>query len=324
MRELTVISGKGGTGKTSVVASFAALAGEAVVVDCDVDAPDLHLVLRPSIRRREIFVGGRTAWINPSRCVACGRCQDVCRFDAIRAHDLMRVDHQPIRVVDEIACEGCGVCAAHCPARAVNMVPAENGQWFVSETRFGPMLHARLGVAQENSGKLVSLLRREARRFAEETGRELIICDGPPGIACPVIAALGGSHLALIVTEPTVSGQHDFRRVAELTRYFGVPAVACINKADLNPALAGQLAEDALEYGIDIVGRIPYDRAVVAAQMHFTSLIEHGDGPASRAVRAVWEHVWDRLQRGTPRRSEAVATGSALGQGGGHATRDSV
>jgi MinD superfamily P-loop ATPase len=290
---LTVISGKGGTGKTSVVASFAALATNAVVVDCDVDAPDLHLVLEPRPRKREAFVGGQVARIDPARCNGCGRCYEVCRFEAVQRNG----DNPAAYAIDPLACEGCGVCVAICPEKAIESRPAVNGEWFVSDTRHGPLVHARLGVAAENSGKLVSLLRQQARTLAQRESRELIICDGPPGIACPVIASLTGASLALIVIEPTLSGLHDVQRVMQLVEHFGLTAVACVNKFDVSERMSRRIAEEAVKRGVDVVGRIPYDEAVVAAQMCSTSVVEHGTSPASAALQDIWKEVEQRLER---------------------------
>ena len=226
-----MISGKGGTGKTSVVAAFAALAGGAVLADCDVDAADLHLVLRPELGTEHEFSGRRQAIIDPDACTACGRCAEVCRFAAV----LGAADGG--YSVDPIACEGCELCRRVCPADAIHMEPVVNGAWMVSETRFGPLVHARLGVAEDNSGKLVTLVRNEARSVAEERGLPLVIVDGSPGIGCPVIASLAGADLVLAVTEPTVSGRHDLDRVLQVVRQFRLPFAVCVNKADLNPDL---------------------------------------------------------------------------------------
>jgi len=303
MKELVVISGKGGTGKTSLAASLVALDHKAVVVDCDVDAPDLHLVLQPVIMQKELFIGGQTARINAPECTACEQCLEVCRFEAIRCNGPVEGVNRPVCSVDPLACEGCAVCAAICPAQAIEMVAAVNGEWFISHTRFGLMVHARLGIAEDNSGKLVSLLRKRARELAEQGGHELIICDGPPGIGCPVIASLTGASLVLIVTEPTVSALHDFERVVELARHFNLPAVACINKFDLNQTMAERVASRAGQSGVEVLGRIPYDKAVTEAQMQSVSVVEYDRGPASAAIIAVWEQVRDRLESVAPARA---------------------
>jgi MinD superfamily P-loop ATPase len=285
-RELVVVSGKGGTGKTSVAASLFALAGRAAVADCDVDAADLHLILDPVVRRRWSFSGGQTAAIDARRCNGCAACAERCRFDAIRAPG--PGDSSAYRV-DPIACEGCGACVDICQDKAVALVDSASGECFLSDTRHGPMAHARLGIAQENSGKLVSLVRKEARTLARD--RELLVCDGSPGIGCPVIASIGGAHMVLIVTEPTMSGQHDFERIADLCHRFGVTTGLCVNKADINPEIAGHIETEAARRGIRVLGRIRYDESVTAAQIGRTTVVEHGDGPAAQDIRAIWEQL---------------------------------
>lgn len=283
MKELVVVSGKGGTGKTSLVASFAALAKNKVLADCDVDAADLHLVLNPTIRHREDFSGGRLARILDERCTSCGRCREVCRFEAVLEQDAFSID--------PVACEGCGVCVWNCPEEAVAFEPAVNGEWYISETRCGPMVHARLGIAEENSGKLVTLVRSQARRLAEEGNLDLVIVDGSPGIGCPVIASITGADLVLVVTEPTLSGKHDLERVAELTRHFGIPTLVCINKWDLYPAVAEEIERDAAQRGMRVAGRIRYDRAVTKAQLVRTSAVEYTGGAITEEIKSVWRHV---------------------------------
>jgi MinD superfamily P-loop ATPase len=300
MKELVVISGKGGTGKTSIVASFASLAKKAVLADCDVDAADLHLVLQPRIERREDFTAGSKARIKPGHCTACGKCEELCRFDAIYFDGPGNGRVAKTYRVDTIACEGCGVCVDFCDDKAIEFEPAVCGQWFVSETRCGPMIHARLGVAAENSGKLVTQLRRMAQQVATEQKRELILCDGSPGIGCPVIASLTGASLALFVVEPTASGQHDFLRVVQLTMQLGVPGIMAVNKADLNEEVTRNLEELARQRGIPVVGRIPYDRAVTQTQIARKTVVEGSSGPAAQAIRSLWMEVQKRLDRTAP------------------------
>ncbi len=294
MRELVVISGKGGTGKTSIVASFAALAGNAVMADCDVDAADLHLVLSPTIRRREEFRCGREAVIRQSDCVRCGACLARCRFDAVR----MEGDSagQATFTIDATACEGCGVCVHFCPAKAIDFPERLSGEWFVSDTRHGPMAHARLIPGGENSGKLVSNVREEARRIAAEKGYDLIIVDGPPGVGCSVIASLTGASLVLIVSEPTLSGIHDMRRVIELAAHFKIPTAVCVNKCDLNTELAGKLEEEARRLGALPVGRVRYDRTVTDAQIQGKAVVELPDTPSGADIRAVWNQILSRVE----------------------------
>ncbi|HUT57358.1 MAG TPA: ATP-binding protein [Phycisphaerae bacterium] len=297
MKELVVISGKGGTGKTSLVASFAALSREAVVADCDVDAADLHLVLSPTVLRRESFSGGAVARIKPGHCTACAKCQELCRFDAIFLDGPGNGRIAKTFRVDPIACEGCGVCVHFCAEGAVEFVSADSGKWFVSETRVGPMVHARLGVAQENSGKLVSLIREQARALAVEHGRGLILVDGSPGIGCPVIASITGADMALVVAEPTLSGLHDLTRVAELAGHFGIPAAVCVNKWDLNAELADRVESEAARDGLAVVGRVRYDRAVTDAQIRGLSVVEHSHDGLAEDVRKLWTETAALLAR---------------------------
>jgi MinD superfamily P-loop ATPase len=287
VKEIVVISGKGGTGKTSIVASFAALAERKVLADCDVDAADLHLVLNPEVERREDFSGGRKAKIREDECTACDRCIEECRFDAIQYTG----DGSDTPRVNPIFCEGCAVCVRVCPVQAVSFEPVVNGEWYVSSTRCGPMVHARLGIAEGNSGKLVTLIRREAREIAERDGLDYIIVDGSPGIGCPVIASITGADLVLVITEPTLSGRHDLLRVAELTAHFRIPTIVCVNKWDLNPEITEQIEAEAQEHGVTAAGRIRYDSAITEAQILKTSVVEHTGGGASDDIRAVWQNV---------------------------------
>jgi MinD superfamily P-loop ATPase len=286
--ELVVISGKGGTGKTSIVASFFALAEQSVVADCDVDASDLHLVLDPTVIDRWPFFGGKTAVIDSARCTGCETCAKLCRFDALR---VTTTGGAPTFEVDPTACEGCGVCVDNCPEGAATLVDSLNAQWFVSETRHGPMVHALLGVAQENSGKLVSVVRREALAVAGSQRKQLLLCDGSPGIGCPVIASIAGTHIALIVAEPTVSSLHDLRRVAELCQKLNVKTAICINKADLNSEISDRIEAEAALMGIPILGRIRYDASVTKAQIQRRSVVENANGPAASDLRSLWKRV---------------------------------
>ena len=294
LQELVIISGKGGTGKTSVTASFAALAaGRAVLADCDVDAADLHLLLAPRIIESADFKSGHEAVIRRETCVGCGLCAELCRFGAVK----LLSDGQ--YRVDPVACEGCGVCARFCPAGAIAFPERLCGEWMVSETRCGPMVHACLAVAAENSGKLVSLVRREARRIAEEKGLPLIVTDGPPGIGCPVIASVTGADRVLAVTEPTVSGEHDLERVLQLARHFEVATFVCVNKWDLNPGMTERIERLAERAGATVAGRIRYDRAVTAAQIQAKAVVETG-APSAEDVKGIWEKVMIPLNAERP------------------------
>lgn len=285
MKELVVISGKGGTGKTSLTASFAMLAGQAVVADCDVDASDLHLLLRPWVRERYEFMSGHQAVIRKDACTRCGVCLEYCRFGAVK-----KDTGDETYSIDPVSCEGCGVCVRFCPEKAIDFPERLCGEWMISETRCGPMVHARLGVAAENSGKLVSLVRREARRIAEEQGHPLVIVDGPPGIGCPVIASVTGASLVLVVSEPTVSGEHDLERVLALTRHFEIPAAICVNKWDINLEMTVRIEEKASLAGAKIAGRIRYDSAFTKAQLLERTVVETSS-PVAGEIRELWEHI---------------------------------
>ena len=291
MKELVIISGKGGTGKTSIVAAFAALAKNAVFADCDVDAADLHLVLEPKVKQTNEFSGGKQASIIAEKCIGCGKCKDLCRFDAINfdgpANDIVAKTF----TVDPVSCEGCKVCVEFCPVDAIEFNDAVNGQWFISDTRFGPMVHAELGIAEENSGKLVTVIRKEAKKIAQEQKKDLLIVDGSPGIGCPVIASITGADLVLIITEPTLSGKHDLERVADLAAGFNIPVLVATNKFDLNSDMAEQIEENALRRNIKVIGRIRYDKAFTKAQIMKCSVVEYTGGAVSEDVKALWREV---------------------------------
>ncbi len=285
MKELVILSGKGGTGKTSLTASFAHLAHRPVIADCDVDAADLHLVLSPALRERHDFISGHYAHIIEEVCCNCGFCLPECRFDAIREPAPER-GHSTYWI-EQTACEGCGVCLEICPMDVIDFPDRQCGEWMISETTCGPMVHARLGVAAENSGKLVHSVRQQARQLAEKENRDLILIDGPPGIGCPVIASLSGATQALLVTEPTLSGMHDLERVLALTRHFGIPASVCINKWDINPEITQRIETQMCQTGTPLAGRVRYDPSVTHAQMQKKAVVET-DGVSATDIRAVW------------------------------------
>jgi MinD superfamily P-loop ATPase len=277
MKQIAVISGKGGTGKTSLVASLAALAvGRAVIADCDVDAPDLHLILRREIKERREFMGIKRAVIDPSKCTLCGSCEDHCRFGAVCGS-----------TVDPLLCEGCGVCKLVCPAEAVSMVDRMSGYAYISQTRFGPMAHADLFPGEEASGKLVAMIREMARETAASSNLELVLIDGSPGIGCPVIASLAGVDLALVVTEPTISGEHDLERILSVTEHFQIKAVVYINKYDLNPDVSRRIEGLCGERSIEVAGKLPFDPVVVEAMVLGEPVVQLG-GPAAEGIKELW------------------------------------
>ncbi|MBN2483964.1 MAG: ATP-binding protein [Candidatus Omnitrophica bacterium] len=283
MKQIVVISGKGGTGKTVITASFAALAENKVMADCDVDAADLHLLLDPRIEERHDFKSGVTAVIHKDKCTQCGLCRTLCRFDAI-GDDL---------TIDPVSCEGCAFCSFACPSKAIEMKENTAGEWFSSQTRFGPMIHAKLGIAQENSGKLVSLVRKKAKEKAEHIGADWVIIDGSPGIGCPVIASLSGVDCALVVTEPTLSGLHDASRVIDMARHFQIPVFLVVNKYDLNIEMTGKIEEYCRKEKVPFIGKIGFDKTVVEAMVRGKTVIEYSDGEITQRM----EDIWSRLQK---------------------------
>jgi MinD superfamily P-loop ATPase len=287
MKELVVLSGKGGTGKTSLVAAFASLAENKVLGDADVDAADLHLIMAPTAMYRSDFQSGNTAKINKNKCTKCDLCRNLCRWGAI-SEDF---------TVNSIDCEGCGVCVYFCPEDAIDFPINTCGEWFISDTRFGPMVHAQLGIAEENSGKLVTLVRQETRKLGQEKHLDLILTDGPPGVGCPVIASIGGASAVLIVAEPTVSGKHDMERVVQLAAHFKVPAMICVNKFDLNLELTRDIENFAKEKGLPCLGRIPFDLIFTKAMIRAQTVFEYNtESPAGAAIRKIWQGLSKKLE----------------------------
>jgi len=291
MKQLVILSGKGGTGKTTIAAALAHLASQempVVLADADVDAANLELVLNPTKQEEHGFMGGQLAVIDPEKCIACGICADVCRFDAVIPGD------EAYRV-DSLACEGCASCFYRCPEEAIRMEEQQAGLWFRSDTRFGPLFHAHLFAGQENSGKLVTLVKQQARLRGLDTGAALVVVDGPPGIGCPVISASAGMDLALHVIEPTVSGVHDLERIMGTTDHFGVPSLVLINKADLNLARSEEIAVFCAGRGVEVVGHIPYDDVVTEAMVQGRPVTDYTDGPVTEALKRMWSRVSDLI-----------------------------
>lgn len=283
MKQLTVLSGKGGTGKTTLVASLAVLAQQAVVVDCDVDAPDLHLLLQPKIIKSQEFKGSKLATIDKEKCIKCGLCLEKCRFNAIT---------ESIEI-DPLACDGCGVCAVICPQEAITLKERVAGQTFISKTKYGAMTHALLSPGQSNSGKLVTFTRLLARILADTEKSPLIIIDGPPGIGCPVIASVTGIDAGLIVTEPTMSGIHDLKRAWGLLKYFSIPAFVCINKYDINEENTKKILDYCRLYGLEFLGKIPFDPMAVEAMLQGKPVLEFA--PESAIAKEIVK-IWDKLR----------------------------
>ncbi len=284
MKQLAVISGKGGTGKTVITASFASLAKNKVIVDCDVDAADLHLLLHPKIKETIEFSGSKYAVMDAEKCIECGRCEESCRFSAIKNLKF-----------DPIKCEGCGVCVYVCPTNAITLKEAISGYAYISQTKYGEMSHARLNIAEEASGKLITLIRNNAKRLAEKSGCELILIDGPPGIGCPVIASLSGVDMVLAVTEPTVSGIHDLERVLGVAKHFNTKSFVCINKYDINIDMTKRIESYCEENDIEVVGKIPYDPIVTNAMVAGKPVVEFSNGKVSNEIEMMWKRIEEWL-----------------------------
>ena len=286
MKQLTVISGKGGTGKTSITAAFASLAKNTMFADCDVDAADLHLIFKPNIIEKKKFHGLKIASVNKQKCTLCNKCYDYCRFNAI---------DKEINIKKE-SCEGCGVCNYICPVNAIKMIERDSGFSYISNTRFGPFAHARLKTAEEASGKLVTVVRNDAIKIAEEKNKDLIIIDGPPGIGCPVISSITGVDLVLIVTEPSLSGIHDLKRITNVTFHFKIPAVVCINKYDVNVYNTKDIEKYCLYNKIPLVGKIPYDISMSRSMVEEKTIFEYYNGILCLEIKKMWEKIRSILE----------------------------
>ncbi len=284
MIELAVISGKGGTGKTTVVGALASLARDKVLADCDVDAANLHLLLGPTLEEKIPYKGSELAQIEKGTCSGCGECAEACRFGAIVSAD-------GIYRVDPLLCEGCGVCLQVCSVGAVSLRPRLSGWIYVSHTAYGPLVHGELLPGEENTGKLVTAVKVRARVIAKDMGAKWLLVDGAPGIGCPVIASLSGAKVVLIVTEPSLSALHDLKRAVKLARHFRAKVAVVINKADLAPNIGEKIEREADEEGLPILGRIPYDEAVIRAQAAGRPVVEYSQGPAAKAIHAIWEKL---------------------------------
>jgi MinD superfamily P-loop ATPase len=286
MKEIVVLSGKGGTGKTSIVASFASLAQSKVLADCDVDAADLHLLLEPKVKEEKEFWSGQVAFIDAEKCTECGLCQELCRFGAIKDFK-----------VDPVSCEGCDFCYQVCPVDAIAMKDSMSGHSFISETKYGYLCHARLGIAQENSGKLVALVRQNAKLIAERENLDYIITDGPPGIGCPVISSLSGASLALLVTEPTLSGIHDLERVIGVCRHFGIPVLVCVNKYDLNEENTYRIESYCRNEGMEVAAQISFDNVVTEAIVQGLPVVEYSDNKVTQQIKELWQIISAKLEK---------------------------
>jgi MinD superfamily P-loop ATPase len=288
MKQLVIISGKGGTGKTIISACFAELAQKKVMADCDVDAANLYLLLRPEIQERHQFTAGMKARIEQENCTGCRQCLNICRFQAISENKEGEV------IIDPISCEGCGVCSYICPEEAIKMENSISGEWFVSQTKYGPFVHAKLGIAEENSGKLVTEVRKKAKEIAEKEKLDFTIIDGPPGIGCPVIASLSGTDLALVVTEPSLSGIHDMERVIQMAQHFKTQTACCINKYDINLKNSHQIEDWCEKNSIALVGKIPFAEEVTKSMVQGIPLTEYTDNSVSKEIRKMWQRL-DKL-----------------------------
>ncbi len=287
MKQLVIISGKGGTGKTIISAAIAALAQNKVMADCDVDAANLYLLLQPEIQEIQPFTGGKKVRIDVVKCTRCRECVSVCRFDAVAEKEDEEI------FIDPISCEGCGVCFYVCPAGAIKMENAVSGEWYVSKTKYGPFVHGRLGTGEENSGKLVAEVKKKAKEIAEQNNMDFVIIDGPPGIGCPVISSLSGTDLALVVAEPTLAGIHDMERVVQMAHHFYAQTACCINKYDINLQNSIEIENWCKKKFIPLLGKIPFDKEVTKSMVRGIPLTEYTNNSASKGI----ENMWQKLQK---------------------------
>ncbi|HIP39425.1 MAG TPA: (4Fe-4S)-binding protein [Desulfocapsa sulfexigens] len=289
MKEVIILSGKGGTGKTSLIGSFAHLADNKILVDCDVDASDLHLLLSPRPVEEHDFVSGVKARVETDRCSTCGMCAEVCQFDSVTMGDTA--------TISELACEGCGVCAHFCPEQAIVLDKNHCGSWYISDTDYGPLVHAELFAGEENSGKLVSHIKNQAKQLAQSNNTDLILIDGSPGVGCPVIASLSNVDLAVVITEPTLSGKHDLERILDLTDHFKIPALVCINKWDIHPEMSTIIETACKKRKIELLGKIPFDPAVIECQIQGQPVTSSDTSLAAYSIRAVWETLQKKINQ---------------------------
>jgi len=286
MKEIVVISGKGGTGKTSVTASLAVLGGKDIIVaDCDVDAADMHLLMQPDFEKSDDFFSGELAYIHQDECIQCGKCDEVCRFDAVLVNDGKYT-------IDPLSCEGCGYCARVCPTKAIENKDLNVGRWYISNIKTGStMVHAKLGIGADNSGKLVAKVKNEAKQLAKEQNKDYIIIDGSPGVGCPVVSSLSGAHFVVLVTEPTVSGLHDLKRVYELVKKFNLKAGCIINKADLNTEKALEIKEFLKEENIVHISNLPYNESFTKAMTLGQTIVEYSNNNLTELITESWKKI---------------------------------
>jgi MinD superfamily P-loop ATPase len=290
MKKITIISGKGGTGKTFLTASLASIAKNKVIVDCDVDAANLYILLHPDIKKEEVFMGGYEAEINQDKCIKCGKCLTICRFEAVKTFKSKNNSIEKI-LIDKFSCEGCGACVYGCPVNAIEIKEKESGKWFISDTKYGPFIFAKLNVASENSGKLVTKVKEEAYKIGEKINADYVIVDGPPGIGCPVIASLSGVDLAIVITEPTLSGISDMERVIGVTEFFKIETKVVINKYDINIENTGKIEEICKKRKIEIIGYIPFSEKVFESVVEKIPYVEFSDDPITEEIKNIWEKI---------------------------------